>query len=398
MTYQGFYDANEDGTKIIFGENSLESLPGEVSVCGKRVMLITSRTVHLKTSLANKVSHLLGSDLVGVFDEIRPHTPRKSVLKAAEFARSLKSDCLVSLGGGSTTDTAKAIRLALCMDISTEGDFDKARVRLQNEDVHGISERAIPQICLPTTLVGAEYSSGIGITDETTRAKQIFIHSFLRCHTIILDPQLTLDTPPVLFFSTGIKSLEHAIGRLSSLERHPILDATAAFAVRILGLELLRSFGNLDNLAARSQLQIGGWLSKFGSGVISGMHMGLSHALGRQIGSVCGVPHGLSSCVILPLSIDYNALVCGEGLRIVAQALGINTDALSGKDVGQVTANKIRSLIADLNLPSRLREIGVSKDALPLIAERTMNDWSIKANPREITSADEILIILREAW
>ena len=126
--------------------------------------------------------------------------------------------------------------------------------------------------------------------------------------------------------------------------------------------------------------------------------MGLSHALGRQIGSVCGVPHGLSSCVILPLSIDYNASVCGEGLGMIAQALGEKGDTSSENDIGKVISNRIRSLVTDLGLPGRLREIGVSRDALPLIAERTMADWSIKANPRPIASAEEILALLEKVW
>ncbi len=398
MNYHGFYDEGKDRTKVIFGEGSLESLPKESSACGGKVLLITSKTVYSNTNLAGKIARLLGSSLVGVFAETQTHTPRNLVLKATAMARSLKANCLVNLGGGSTTDTAKAVRLAICMGIFGEGDFDKARTRLQAEDAQSISECGIPQICLPTTLVGAEYSFGMGITDESTRTKQVFSHEFLRCRTVILDPQLTLCTPPALFLSTGIKSLEHAIGRLSTLERHPILDATAALAIGILGAELLRAFGYPDDLSARSQLQIGGWLSKFGSGVIPGMHMGLSHALGRQVGSVCGVPHGLSSCVILPLSIEYNASACEEGFRMAAQALGVNTDALSGKDVGRAMANKIRSLVADLGLPGRLSQIGVSKDSLSLIAQRTMTDWSIKANPRPIADAEEILAILHEAW
>jgi maleylacetate reductase len=398
MNYQGSYDVVKDRTKIFFGEGSLESLPKEARACGKRVLLITSKTVYANKDLSDRVTHLLGPSLVGVFDETQTHTPRNSVLKATALARSLKADYLANLGGGSTTDTAKAVRLALWMNISGEGGFDEARLRLQREDPGGISECGTPQICLPTTLVGAEYSSGMGITDETTRTKQVFSHSSLRCQAVILDPQLTLYTPPVLFLSTGIKSLEHAIGRLSTLERHPILDATASLAVRILGAELPRAFRHPDDLAARSQLQIGGWLSKFGSGVIPGMHMGLSHALGRQIGSVCGVSHGLSSCIILPLSIEYNASACEEGFSLAAQALGVNTDGLAGKDVGWAAANKIRSLIQGLGLPSRLREVGVSKDSLSLIAERTITDWSIKANPRQIRGAEEIVAILERAW
>jgi alcohol dehydrogenase class IV len=397
MGYQGFYDTSKDQIKVIFGEGCLASLPAEVKACGSKALLISDPVVMNETDLVQKVSNLLGSCLVAVFDETIPHTPRKVILKAADLARSSHPDCLISLGGGSTTDTAKAVRLALWMGISDDSGFDQAQMKLKAEDVKCLGA-PVPQIALPTTLVGAEYTSGMGVTNEATHAKQVFVHPLLQCRNILLDPELTRYTPPVLWFSTGIKSLEHAIARLSALERHPIVDGTAALAVHIIGKELRNSFKFPDDLGARSRLQVGSWLSQFGSETCSGMRMGLSHALGRQIGSVSGVPHGLSSCVILPLSMDYNASACQTGFTIVAQALGIKTDGLAADAIGHSAADAIRSLIAEVSLPSRLRDIGVSRDVLPLISERTMHDWSIGENPRPINSADEVLALLERAW
>jgi alcohol dehydrogenase class IV len=398
MVYQGFYDASKDQRKISFGKNSVETLPEEVGAYGDRALLITSKTIASKTLLADKISDLLGKKLVGVFSETPSHTPRKSVLRATEVARRLEPDCLINLGGGSTTDIAKAVRLALWMGISNLEGFDEARDRLSKGDLWNNPEGLISQISLPTTLVGAEHTSGMGITNEATHSKQVFSHPLLQCKTVILDPELTLYTPTVLWFSTGIKCLEHAVARLSDERRHPVIDSTSALAVSILSKELVASFKHQDNLQARSQLQIACWLSKFGSGAYSGMRMGLSHAVGRQIGSVCGVPHGLSSCVILPLSMEYNAPVCVQGLTMVARSLGVNTVELSGEEVGRAAAGSIRSLIKALGLPGRLRDIGVTKELLPLIAERTMNDWSIGTNPRPVKSAEEILFLLNKAW
>jgi maleylacetate reductase len=398
MTYQGVYDARNDLSKVIFGVDSLASLPAEVETCGRRVLLIADNVVNTETDLVEKVTKLLSSSLVTLFAETKPHTPREAVIKAADIARSVKPDCLISLGGGSTTDIAKAVLLALWMDISDDGDFDQADMRLRNPEAQKSLAHLTPQIALPTTLVGAEYTSGVGITNEATHTKQVFSHPSLQCRAIILDPQLTVFTPPVLWLSTGIKSLEHAIARLSALERHPIVDATATLAVQIMGTELMRSFKYSDELAARSRLQVGSWLSQFGSDTIPGTRMGLSHALGRQIGGVCGVPHGLSSCVILPMSMDFNASVCGGALAIVAQALGVNTGGLTGEEAGHAAANAIRSLIAQLGLPARLRDIGVPKNLLPLISERTMSDWSIGENPRSVDSAEEVLALLERIW
>ena len=397
MGYQGFYDASKDRGKVIFGQGSLASLSAEVKARGSKALLISDSVIRNETDLVQKVSNLLGSNLVAVFYEIIPHTPRKAVLKATDLVRSLHPDCIISLGGGSATDTAKAVRLALWMGISDDSGFDQAQTKLKAGDVK-CPRPPVPQIALPTTLVGAEYTAGMSITNEATHAKQVFVHPALQCQIILLDPELTRYTPPILWFSTGIKSLEHAIARLSALERHPIVDGTAALAVHIVGKELRNSFRYPDDLGARSRLQVGSWMSQFGSETCSGMRMGLSHALGRQIGSVCSVPHGLSSCVILPHSMDYNASACRTGFTIVAQALGVKTDGLAEDAIGHSAANAIRSLIAELGLPSRLRDIGVSRDLLPLISERTMHDWSIGENPRRINGADEVLALLEQAW
>lgn len=398
MIYQGSYDPNMNQSKVIFGENSLMNLPDELKGLGEKVLLITGNTINKKTGLVEKISNLLGSGLVTVFAETKPHTPRKTILEAAGLARSIRPDCLISLGGGSATDTAKAVKLALWTDIFDEGDFDQVHNRMRSHKGRNVTGPLIPQISLPTTLVGAEYSSGIGITNEATSTKQVFRHPSLQCRAIILDPALTLYTPPVLWLSTGIKSLEHTIASITALERHPIAEAAGSLAVQIIKKELVRSFNNPENIEARGQLQVGGWLSKLASGESLGMRMGLSHALGRQIGSVCGVPHGLSSCVILPFAIEYNSPVSIAGLIIVAQALGINTDGLRGEKTGHAAAEAIRSLVSRLGLPARLRDIGVQKNDLRLISERTMGDWSTGSNPRPVAGAGEILGLLEKAW
>lgn len=397
--YDGWYAGSRDLSKVFFGENALKNLVSEVNKTGRRAFLITSHTINSNTDLVEKVRDKIGSTLVGIYDETRPHSPRRTILEATRIIRELHPDCIISLGGGSATDTAKSVRLALWFGIDNLADFDDAYEFLSDRDKKpDLGNNMLPQISLPTTLVGAEYTAGMGITDEATHSKQVFRYFNLQSRVIILDPELTVDTPQSLWLSTGIKSLEHAIAKLIARERHPLIDSTAATAVKILASNLPRSFDSPDDIDARNKLQIASWLSMFASGATPGMYMGLSHALGRQIGSVCDAPHGLISSVILPLSMDYNAPVSVLGLAMIAQALGVDTSNMSEKEVSHVAAQEIRALIAELGLPQRLRNIGVTRDDLPLIAERTMSDISIGTNPRHVENADEVLHLIQGVW
>lgn len=397
--YQGVFDAAGNQTRVIFGPNSLDQLPTEVSKHGRRAFLITSKTVNSGTPLVDRVRELLGNDLVGVFSESGSHTPRSRVLAAADLARSAGSDCLISLGGGGATDVAKAVILALWLDIRRPSDFDRAFQQLRSGG-DGISSglAPLPQISLPTTLVAAEHSDGVGITDDSTHQKQVFLSRHIQAAAVILDPELSRYTPQALWLSTGVKGLDHAVAKLSAVQRHPMIDAANTLALQILAPELRRCFDEPENMACRGQLQVGVWLSMFGSGSIPGKMQGISHALGRQIGGVCGASHGLIASVVLPPSIEFNAPASPVGLALVADALGVLGPEMSADEVGHAAAGAIRSLVAHLGLPDRLRDIGVTRDKLEVIADRAMKDVFIGLNPRKISGAGEVLAFLEEIW
>src|SRR3990172_6121248 len=398
--YEGYYDPGEDRSKIVYGQGSISSLPAEIA--DKRAVLVTSKAIQDKTDLIGRLTDLLGSQLVGVFTGSVLHTPRKAILEAAAFARPLQPDVILSLGGGSDTDTCKALRLVLWLELNSEAEFDDAFAAYKRgwNDWGGsdLGRRLLPQIGMPTTLISAEHTQGVGVTDETTHAKQVFSHPDLRSEVIILDPDLSMTTPPQLWYSTGVKALEHAIAKLSARDRDPVLEAIAAHSVAILGQELPRSHKNHANPIPRGNLLIASWLCMFGSWNSLVKRMGLSHALGRQVGGVSGASHGLISAVLLPLCMEFNAPACGDAIGMAAGGLRIQTDGLSTEASALQAAAKVRDLIHELGLPQRLRDIGVREDDLSRIAEKTMGDMSVATNPRSIRDASQVLELLQRAW
>jgi maleylacetate reductase len=400
--YTGYYDPSEDLSKVVFGTGAADHLVDEVMALGQRAMLVTSSSIQENTQIIDDLKKTLGSSLAGVFTGSVPHTPRSVVLQAVEVAKSLDPDVIISLGGGSDTDTGKALRLALWLGIETQDDFDGAYRSYKNDWADlgsgALEKPMVPQIGLPTTLISAEFTQGVGISLDEGHGKQVFSHPSMKSSVIVLDANLSATTPERLWLSTGVKALEHAVAKLTALKRNPVIDAIAAQAVALLSRELTRCKQDPKDLTARSNLLVGSWLCMFGSWRSLVERMGLSHALGRQVGGVSGASHGLISAVLLPVCMDFNAPAGGSGQLMLAQALGVESPSSDPEEAAHQSADRVRMVVQSLGLPSRLRDIGVTETDLPLIAEKTMTDMSAATNPRPIAGEEEVLSLLEAAW
>jgi maleylacetate reductase len=336
--------------RVIFGVGSLAQLPDEIARIGAvRALIVTGATLASETDVIVSVAQALGSLHAGTFAGVRQHTPNSAVTQAIDAARALDADVLISVGGGSPIDAAKAVAMELARE---RGVFP-------------------PQIALPTTLSAAEFSHSAGVTDEQRRAKASFADSHVAPRIVILDAGLTLATPMRLWLSSGIRSLDHAIETLYAPGTHPINDVLALEAIRRLFAGLPRTMQRPDDLEVRTELQIAAWMSYFGP---INAPMGLSHNLGRRIGATYGVPHGITSCITLPhvmrhFARKHTAVLAAAGRAIQADAAG--TDDL---DAALFAADAVADLIARLGMPHHLGEFGITEANLRDIALATVGD------------------------
>jgi maleylacetate reductase len=180
-----------------------------------------------------------------------------------------------------------------------------------------------------------------------------------------------------------MKAVDHAVEQLCNPERAPYADALAEIGLRHLNTGLLASKQNPDDLDARLACQFGMWLAI--SGASSGRGIGASHAIGHTLGGTFGVPHGLTSCVILPAVLAWNAPLNAERQSLVALMLD-RPDGEAGAAV--------KELVSSLGLPTRLADVGIEPAHYRAIAEGTMHDRGIRTNPRPIHGPDEIVEIL----
>ncbi len=332
---------------VLFGQGSLSGLADEVSrLESQRVLIITGQTLFTQTNVIANVVQELGSLHVGTFTGIRQHAPKSDVALAVEQARILNADLLVSVGGGSPIDAAKAVSMALS---EQRGSFP-------------------PHIAIPTTLSAAEFSHLVGVTDETLKIKAGFAHTRLVPRSVILDAHLTLATPMQLWLSSGIRALDHAIETLYAPDRHPINDVLALEAISKLFEYLPRTKSSPGDLEARTELQLAAWMSFFGEVNTS---MGLSHNLGRRIGASYDVPHGITSCITLPHVMRVLAPRYTIPLLRVAQELGVIDDALDDVEAATNASDAVSELIRQLGLPQRLRDVGIPEADLHKIATTT---------------------------
>lgn len=377
--------------RVIFGTPFEQAISNELETLGaQRVYVLSSGSLYRDTEVVNQLRSVLGSRCVGLFYEMPAHTPRIAVVKAAQEAQHAQADLILTLGGGSMTDAGKMLTLCMSNGIESAQDLDRLATIVHAD---GKIERpeflapTVPCSVISTTLSAGEFSALAGCTDAVKGMKENFLHPKASPRSVILDPVLTLHTPEWLWLSTGIRALDHAVEDLCSINPQPISEATSFQALRLLGRGLRAVKKDPSDLEARLDCQLGAWMSIIGSS--AGVQKGASHGIGHILGGTAGVPHGYTSCVMLPHVLRFNQSVNGAQQKLVSQALG---------EPHKPACDVVSELVAQLGLPSTLREVGVKADMLDLIAQNSMHDRLIHSNPRKIHGPEDVRRILEAAW
>ncbi len=376
--------------RVIFGKPAAELIAAEADRLGaKRVFVLAGGTLNRQTDEIEKVGVALGDRFAGVYDHMPAHSPRDAVVACANAAREAGCDLLVTFGGGSVTDGGKAVTICLEHDIRDVDAMEPFRSVVKDGKRHVPDFRApkVRQIAVPTTLSAGEFNARAGVTDTRLKLKQSFMHRDIVPEAVILDPAVTVHTPEWLWLSSGVRAVDHAVETYLSLDANDYTDGTSLQALRSLGDGLRRVKADPGDLDARLRCMMGAWLSMVG--IVTGTRLGASHAIGHILGGSAGVPHGHTSCVMLPYVLDYNLPVNGARQRDIAVAMGH----------AEMAASKVLdTFIAGLGMPRRLREVNVVEADLPRLAENCMlDDWTY-SNPRKIQKPEQVMEILKSAY
>ena len=368
--------------EVVFGRPASEAIVEQMDrLEARRAFLMVSGTLNRETDVIENIRRALGSRCAATFDAMSPHTPRAAVIAATDQARAANADLIVTIGGGSITDGAKAVQLCLANDIRNPDDID--RIRARNGVPPPMTAPTIRQISAPTTIAGGDFSPSAGVTNEKTKVKEMVRHRLTMPRAVILDPALGAHTPEWLWLSTGIRAVDHCVEGICSGQSHPYADAQMLKGLSLLAQALPRVKTDGSDLDARMDCQIGTWLSM--GGLSSGVPMGASHGIGYVLGAEFGVPHGYTSCVMLPFVMRWNKPVNAERQALVAAAMGH-----PGEDAADVLDNFIRGL----GMPRSLREVKVGPEHFDRIALAAMATPWVPRNPRKIEGPAQVREIL----
>jgi alcohol dehydrogenase class IV len=344
MTLSTFHYANP--STIHWGEGCVRArLAIEIERLGvTRILVVTTGSVAANPGLAPSIERLLEGRVVARFSGIGAHAPAASVMAAVDRAREARADALVSIGGGSPIDAAKAVAFSLATGLDLRDPAALARSRSVEVG------RVLPHVAIPTTLSVAELSSGAGFSAEGTRTKVGVAHPALLPAAAFYDATLALETPLPLWLTTGIRAVDHAVETLLAPGDHPLPDVAALEGLSRLRRGLQASKARATDPKARTECQLGAWFSYLLPGPAAS---GLSHTLGKRLGSRHGIPHGVTSCLLLPHVLRYLAPRHEAAMARIAEVLDA-PDAAFG----------VAELIESLGLPQHLDAWKLTTDDL----------------------------------
>jgi alcohol dehydrogenase len=377
------------------GKGALGKLSDELARTGmQKAFVVTSASVAERTDVVDRIREQLGDALAGVFAGVRPHVPYGCLQPGLDLLRQAGPVLLISVGGGSTVDAARALALAVGEGITDVRDLEAFRAQFTppaDPVIPPTSGRALPLVAVPTTLSAAEFANCGAVTSEARHAKDLLIADELTPRAVILDPEAAAQTPVELWVATGMRALDHAIETVYSPRRGPVTDALSLAAIERLAPALRAAWRDPADIAAREQGQVAAWMSYFGE---MNLTLGLSHAIGHQLGAQFGIQHGVTSCIVLPQVMRYLAPAVADRLALVAGALGVDTAGLSAEAAAEAAAVAVEQLVAEFGLPSRLPDVGVGVEDFPALADAVLGDLVVAGSPRPITTPSQVTEIL----
>lgn len=315
---------------IHWGPGSVSSLGAELERLEvRRVALVTTRSLVAEERLLSLVQGALGDARVAAIAVVSQHAPMAQVDAAIRAAGDAQVEGVVSFGGGSPIDAAKMLA-----------------VRLADRTAH--AARGLPHVAVPTTLSAAELASGAGFTDEAGNKAGLRDPRLLP-DAVIYDAELTLATPLALWLSTGVRALDHAVEGFMAEGLHPFNNVMALEAIRRLFDSLPRAMAAPADVNVRTENQLAAWFSFTLPGPSAA---GLSHVMGKQIGARHGIPHGATSCLLLPHVMRYYQRRTPGRLAML--------EAATGPD----PSDRVERLIASLGLPQHIAAYGIGEPEL----------------------------------
>jgi len=363
----------------ILGVGCLEQIVTYIKPMAFRKALIVSDKFLVESNLIEKLTALLSN--CGIFfiiyDDVSPNPTVAQVDYGLKLFQDNGCDFLISFGGGSPHDCAKAIAL-----LATNGGDIRNYVGLNKS-----KKTSAPLIAVNTTAgTGSELTRFCVITDTERHLKMTITDWHVTPIIAVNDAELMMGMPPGLTAATGIDALTHAVEAYVSTRATPVTDCKSLKAIELIIKGLKRAVKDGNDIEAREMMVNAEYLAGI---AFNNASLGYVHAMAHQLGGLYNMPHGQANALMLPAVAEFNLSSVPHQYIDIARALGVDTTGLTLESAGQRGIDVIRQLIKDLGLPQTLSAVrGFTPDDIPTLASNALKDGCAETNPRQGTQMD----------
>ncbi len=364
----------------LMGLGAVDQVGTEAKKLGvKKALLVTDKGLS-KAGVADQIKKLVEEAGVQVvlFDGAEPNPTDINVADGLKVYQSNQCDMIISLGGGSSHDTAKGIGI-----VATSG----GNIR-DYAGIDTLKASLPPYISINTTAgTASEMTRFAVVTNTDIKVKMVFCDARIMPDVAINDPLLHAGMPPGLTAATGMDALTHAVEAYLTALSTPVTDACALQAIGLVGKWLRKAVANGQDLAARDGMAYAEYLAGM---AFNNAGLGIVHSMAHQPGSMLNLPHGVCNAIALPVVCEFNLISNLEKFADIAVALGEDISGLSPKEAALKAVVAIRSLSKDIGIPTGFKEIGMKESDIPILAENALKDICTLFNPRTVKVEDII--------
>lgn len=371
-----------------FGAGAISEIVTEAKARGfKKALIVTDKDL-VKFNVVKKVTDLLDEASLAyeIFDEVKANPTVDIVKSGVDTFKNTGADYLIAIGGGSPTDTAKAIGI-----IINNPEFSDV---VSLEGVADTKNPCVPIIAVPTTAgTAAEVTINYVITDTEKKRKFVCVDPHDIPVVAVVDSDMMSSMPKGLTASTGMDALTHAIEGYTTLAAWELTDMMHIKAIEIIARSLRAACDN--DPKGREDMALGQYVAGMG---FSNVGLGVVHGMAHPLGAFYDTPHGIANAVLLPYVMEYNAEYTGEKFRDIAKAMGVEgTENMSQEEYRKAAVDAVKQLSKDVGIPEKLHEIGVKEEDLQALAESAFADVCTGGNPRPCT-VESILELYKTAF
>lgn len=372
-----------------FGPGSRAVIPEEVKRRNLKKAFIVTDNDLVKFGVVKSVTDILDQAAIPyiTFAEVKQNPTVTNVKAGVKAFAASGADFLIAIGGGSPTDTAKAIGI-----ITNNPEFSDV---VSLEGVANTKNKSVPVIALPTTAgTAAEVTINYVITDEENVKKMVCVDPNDIPVLAIVDAELMTSMPKSLTAATGMDALTHAIEGYITKGAWEMSDMFELKAIEMIARHLPAAVANGQDLEARNGMAVAQYIAGMG---FSNVGLGAVHGMAHPLGAFYNIPHGVANALLLPYVMEYNMPSSVGKYKKIAEAMGYDIQGMTDEEAAVAAVDAVKQLSLQLGIPQKLSEIGVKEEDLEQLAQSASADVCTPGNPRDV-SVEDLLALYRKAY